>query len=48
MVPDDLHKHLKICAVEKDTTMNDIILSAVKTHVDECCVHVNVAPDSAP
>ena len=47
MVPEDLHKHLKICAVEKDTTMNDLILSAVKTHIQLSDTDVNVDPDNA-
>ena len=47
MIPDDLHKHLKICAVEKDTTLNDLILSAVKAHIQLCDTDVNVAPDNA-
>ena len=47
MVPDDLHKHLKICAVEKDTTMNDLILCAVKAHIQSCDIDVNVDPNNA-
>ena len=48
MVPDELHKHLKICAVENDTTLNKLILAAVKAHVqscDTCDSDVIVAPD---
>ena len=45
MVPDDLHKHLKICAVENDTTLNKLILKAVKAHIQFCNTDVNVAPD---
>ena len=45
MIPDDLHKHLKICAVENDTTLNELILTAVKAHTQSCDADVNVAPD---
>ena len=47
MIPDDLHKHLKIFAVENDTTLNDLILAAVKAHIQSCDTDVNLDPNSA-
>ena len=47
MIPDDLHKYLKIYAVENDTTMNELILTAVKTHIQLSNADVNVAPNNA-
>ena len=47
MIPDDLHKYLKIYAVENDTTMNELILTAVKARIQLCDTDVNVAPDNA-
>ena len=47
MIPDDLHKYLKIYAVENDTTMNELILTAVKAHIQFCDTDVNVAPNNA-
>ncbi len=34
-MPDDLHKDLKIKAVTEDTSLNQLILDAVRIHLDK-------------
>ena len=34
-MPDDLHRNLKIKAVKEDISLNQLILDAVRTHLDK-------------
>ena len=34
-MPDDLHKNLKIKAVTEDSSLNQLILDAVRTYLDK-------------
>jgi hypothetical protein len=37
MVPPDIHKELKLHAVENDTTLQDCIMQAIKEHLQHKC-----------
>jgi len=39
-MPPDLHKQLKLFGFENDTTMNDLILTAVHKYLSEVAVQI--------
>jgi len=40
VMPPDLHKQLKLLGFEKDTTMNDLILTAVLKYLSDSAVQI--------
>jgi hypothetical protein len=40
VMPPDLHRQLKLLGFEKDTTMNDLILTAVLKYLSEAAVQI--------
>ena len=46
-MPPELHRALKLHAVATDTTINQCVVSAIKTHLQYKCRAVDVAPDNA-
>ena len=47
MVPPEIHRELKIHVAANDTTLQDCILAAIKTHLQYECKTVNVNAKSA-
>ena len=47
MIPADIHRQLKIHAVSNDTTLQDLIMKAIKDHLQSECKTVENISDSA-
>ena len=41
VMPPDLHRQLKLLGFEKDTTMNDLILTAVHKYLSDTAVQID-------
>ena len=46
-MPPELHMELKLHAVAADTTINQCVVAAIKSHLRYKCNAVDVAPDKA-
>ena len=51
VMPPDIHRQLKLLGFEKDTTMNDLILTAVLKYLSDAAVQIEqdkllVSPDT--
>ena len=40
LMPPDIHRRLKLLSFDKDTTMNDLILTAVHKYLSEAAVQI--------
>ena len=47
-MPPELHQQMKMHSVANYTTINELVVSAIKMYLSENDNDVNVAPNSAP